>query len=260
MVSPSNHSAVGQRSPFDKLRLTPLVFTTKPMLTTIAIDDEPLALEVVRSHAEKVPFIDLKASFTDAFKAMAYLQQEPIDLLFLDIKMPDISGMELMRCINKKPMVIFTTAYSEHAVESFELDAVDYLLKPFSLARFTKACNKANELFLLRENVNDKKNYLFVKTGYEQVRVNFDEICYLEATGNYVNFVLTGSTVLSRMTITEAEALLPSDRFIRIHRSFIAAHNKIEKIERHQINVNGAVLPVGSSYMQGMDTLSSRPK
>lgn len=230
------------------------------MLTAIAIDDEPLALQVVRSHADKVPFIDLKANFTDAFKAMAYLQQEPVDLLFLDIKMPDISGMELMRCINKKPMVIFTTAYSEHAVESFELDAVDYLLKPFSLARFIKACNKANELFLLRENVNDKKSYLFVKTGYEQVRVNFDEICYLEATGNYVNFVLTDSTVLSRMTITEAEALLPADKFIRIHRSFIAAHNKIEKIERHQISVNGAVLPVGSSYMQSFDLIGNRAK
>jgi len=113
---------------------------------------------------------------------------------------------------------------------------------------------------LLRENVNDKKNYLFVKTGYEQVRVNFDEISYLEATGNYVNFVLTASTVLSRMTITEAEALLPADRFIRIHRSFIAAHNKIEKIERHQINVNGAVLPVGSSYMQSVDLIGNRAK
>lgn len=230
------------------------------MLTAIAIDDEPLALEVVRSHADKVPFIDLKASFADAFKAMVWLQQEPVDLLFLDIKMPDISGMELMRCLNKKPMVIFTTAYSEHAVESFELDAVDYLLKPFSLARFTKACNKANELFLLRENVNDKKNYIFLKTGYEQVRVNFDDICYVEATGNYVNFVLTDNTVLSRMTITEAEALLPAEKFIRIHRSFIAAKDKIERIERHQISTRGSVLPVGSSYMQAIDVIGSKSK
>ena len=228
------------------------------MITAIAIDDEPLALEVVRSHADKVPFINLKAHFADAFKAMTYLQQEAVDLIFLDIKMPDISGMELMRCINKKPMVIFTTAYSEHAVESFELDAVDYLLKPFSLARFTKACNKANELFLLREGVNDKKNYLFVKTGYEQVRVGFDDICFVEATGNYVNFALTDNTVLSRMTITEAEALLPADKFIRIHRSFIAAKDKIEKIERHQLKVNGAVLPVGGSYIQAIDVIGSR--
>lgn len=219
------------------------------MLNAIAIDDEPLALEVVQSHASKVPFIDLKAGFTDAFKAMAYLQQESVDLLFLDIKMPDISGMELMRCLSKKPMVIFTTAYSEHAVDSFELDAVDYLLKPFSLARFTKACGKANELFLLRESINEKKNYLFVKTGYEQVRVDFDDICYLEATGNYVSFVLTGNTILSRMTITEAEMLLPAGLFLRVHRSFMVSIEKIQKIERHQLKVNGSVLPVGSSYM-----------
>src|ERR1700744_4293983 len=139
------------------------------MLTAIAIDDEPLALEVVRSHAAKVPFLELKAEFTDAFKAMEYLQHESVDLLFLDIKMPDITGIDMLSCLNKKPMVIFTTAYSEHAVESFELDAIDYLLKPFSLARFTKACNKANEIYTLRNNPDGKKDFLFLKTGYDQV-------------------------------------------------------------------------------------------
>ena len=222
------------------------------MLTAIAIDDEPLALEVVRSHAAKVPFLNLKAEFTDAFKAMEYLQHEPVDLLFLDIKMPDISGIDLLSCLSKKPLVIFTTAYSEHAVESFELDAIDYLLKPFALTRFVKACNKANEIHNLRGSV-DKKEYLFLKTGYDQMRVNFGDICYLEATGNYVNFVLKDKTILSRMTITEVEALLPANQFIRIHRSFIAAVNKIDKIERHQVLVNGAVLPVGNSYYQNIN-------
>jgi len=222
------------------------------LLTAIAIDDEPLALEVVRSHAAKVPFLNLKAEFTDAFKAMEYLQHEPVDLLFLDIKMPDISGIDLLSCLSKKPLVIFTTAYSEHAVESFELDAIDYLLKPFALTRFVKACNKANEIHNLRGSV-DKKEYLFLKTGYDQMRVNFGDICYLEATGNYVNFVLKDKTILSRMTITEVEALLPANQFIRIHRSFIAAVNKIDKIERHQVLVNGAVLPVGNSYYQNIN-------
>ena len=222
------------------------------MLTAIAIDDEPLALEVVRSHAAKVPFLNLKAEFTDAFKAMEYLQHEPVDLLFLDIKMPDISGIDLLSCLSKKPLVIFTTAYSEHAVESFELDAIDYLLKPFALTRFVKACNKANEIHNLRGSV-DKKEYLFLKTGYDQMRVNFTDICYLEATGNYVNFVLKDKTILSRMTITEVEAMLPANQFIRIHRSFIAAVNKIDKIERHQVLVNGAVLPVGNSYYQNIN-------
>jgi two-component system LytT family response regulator len=222
------------------------------LITAVAIDDEPLALGVVRSHAAKVPFVDLKAEFTDAFKAMEYLQHNPVDLLFLDIKMPDISGIDLLACLSKRPLVIFTTAYTEHAVTSFELDAVDYLLKPFSLPRFTKACNKAYELYNFRNTKEDKKDYMFLKTGYEQVKVMFDDICYLEATGNYVNFELKDKQLLSRMTISEVENLLPADQFIRIHRSFIAAVNKVEKIERHQLVVNGAVLPVGSSYYQNL--------
>ncbi|MGF7073969.1 LytR/AlgR family response regulator transcription factor [Mucilaginibacter sp. 3215] len=221
------------------------------MITAIAIDDEPIALDVIRSHAAKVPFVDLKAEFTDAFKAMDYLRREPVDLLFLDIKMPDISGIDLLTCLNKKPLVIFTTAYTEHAVTSFELDAVDYLLKPFALTRFIKACNKAYELYSFRNTV-DVKDYIFLKTGYEQVRVNFDDIYHLEATGNYVNFILKDSKVLTRMTITEVEALLPDEKFIRIHRSFIAAVNKIDKIERHQVTVNGFLLPVGGAYVPNL--------
>jgi len=221
------------------------------LITAIAIDDEPIALDVIRSHAAKVPFVDLKAEFTDAFKAMDYLQREPVDLLFLDIKMPDISGIDLLTCLNKKPLVIFTTAYTEHAVTSFELDAVDYLLKPFALTRFIKACNKAYELYSFRNTV-DVKDYIFLKTGYEQVRVNFDDIYHLEATGNYVNFILKDSKVLTRMTITEVEALLPAEKFIRIHRSFIAAVNKIDKIERHQVTVNGFLLPVGGAYVANL--------
>jgi len=225
------------------------------MLKAIAIDDEPMALAVVRSHAAKVTFMELCAEFTDAFKAMEYLQREAVDIIFLDIKMPDISGLDFYNSLNKKPMVIFTTAYSEHAVNSFELDAVDYLLKPFSLARFIKACNKAYELFNLRNSAKTK-DHLFVKTGYDQVRINFNELYYLEATGNYVNFVLNNKEVLSRMTISECEGTLPDGEFIRIHRSFIAALSKIDKIERHQLTMqNGAVLPVGLSYLPTLQAL-----
>lgn len=228
------------------------------MIATIAIDDEPIALEVVRNHAEKVPSLDLQATFTNAFAAMDYLRQHPIDLLFLDIKMPDISGIEFFKSLNKKPLVIFTTAYSEHAVSGFELDAVDYLLKPFSLPRFLKACNKAQEVLQWRGVNDEKREYVFVKTGYEQVRVGFDEIDYLEATGNYVNFVLGTQQILSRMTITECEALLPPNRFARIHRSFIVAKDRIQKIERHQVTVNGSILPVGASYMALLRQLTEK--
>ena len=219
-------------------------------MTAIAIDDEPMALEVVRSLAAKVPYLDLKASFTDAFKALEYLQHEPVDLLFLDIKMPDISGLEFVTSLHKKPLVIFTTAYSEHAVISFELDAIDYLLKPFSLARFVKACNKAQELLQLRSQTVAPKDYLFLKTGYEQVKVHYDEILYLEAAGNYITFVLETKKLLSRMTINEITEQLPPEKFTRVHRSYIVANDKIEKIERHQVQVKGNFVPVGASYMQ----------
>ncbi len=223
-------------------------------MTAIAIDDEPIALEVVRAHASKVPFLDLKAAFTDAFKAMDYLQKEPIDLIFLDIKMPDISGLDFLKSLNRKPLVIFTTAYTEHAVISFELDAVDYLLKPFSLARFLKACNKANELHQLRNaGIAD---HIFIKTGYEQVKVRFDDIYYIEAEGNYVNFVMKNTKLLSRMTFTETENVLPKNKFVRIHRSYMAAKSHIDKIERHQILVNGTTLPVGDSYVQNLTMIS----
>src|SRR6188508_2251537 len=158
-------------------------------MKAIAIDDEPIALEIVKSHAAKVPFLDLRAVFTDAFKALDYLQKESVDLIFLDIKMPDISGLDFFNSLSKKPLVIFTTAYSEHAVTSFEMDAVDYLLKPFSLSRFIKGCNKAYELYNFR-NAAETSDHLYIKTGYEQLKVMYDEILYLEASGNYVTFVL----------------------------------------------------------------------
>jgi len=226
-------------------------------MTSIAIDDEPVALEVIRAHAAKVPFLELKAEFTDAFKALDYLQKNQIDLLFLDIKMPDISGLEFLRSLNKKPLVIFTTAYSEHAVTSFELDAVDYLLKPFSLARFVKACTKANELYQFRNN-HQSQDYIFIKTGYEQVKVRFDDIFYIEAEGNYVNVVSKNGKYLTRMTFTEMDSLLPSSKFVRLHRSYIVSLAAIDKIERHQVLINGQLIPVGESYAQNLAVLEKR--
>ncbi|GAA4431342.1 LytTR family DNA-binding domain-containing protein [Pontibacter saemangeumensis] len=224
-------------------------------MKAIAIDDEPMALEVVRSLAAKVPFLELVACFTDAFKALDYLQNEPVDLLFLDIKMPDISGLEFVASLQRKPLVVFTTAYSEHAVTSFELDAIDYLLKPFSLARFVKACNKAQELFQLRGNPAVPRDYLFLKVGFEQVKVHYEEILYLEAAGNYVTFVLEGKKLLSRVTLGELSESLPAERFVRLHRSYIVAREKIDRIERHQVSIRGNCVPVGASYLQLLQSM-----
>ena len=220
-------------------------------MKAIAVDDEPIALEIIRSHASKVPFLDLKAEFTDAFKALEYLQKEPVDLIFLDIKMPDISGIDFFNSLSKKPLLIFTTAYMEHAVTSFEMDAVDYLLKPFSLARFIKGCNKAFELYNYR-NATESSDHIYVKTGYEQLKVLYDDILYLEAAGNYVTFVLRDKNILSRSTFVEATALLPADKFVRIHRSYLVAINKIDKVERHQVTINNLKIPVGEAYSQNL--------
>ena len=221
------------------------------MLQAIAIDDEPMALEVIKAHASKVPFLDLKACFTDAVKGLEYLKENSVQVLFLDIKMPDISGIELATLIPKQTMVIFTTAYSEHAVKSFELDALDYLMKPFSLSRFLKACQKAQEWYSLK-NGNTADKTIFIKTGYEQVKINFDELLFCEAAGNYVTFHLPNEKILSRMTFGETENILP-DSFIRTHRSFAVNIAKIQKIERHQITViGGKCVPVSGSYYEDL--------
>jgi two-component system, LytTR family, response regulator len=223
-------------------------------MKAIAIDDEPIALEIIKSHASKVPFLDLKAVFTDAFKALEYVQKENIDLVFLDIKMPDISGIDFYNSLSKRPLLIFTTAYTEHAVTSFEMDAIDYLLKPFSLARFIKGCNKAFELYNFRNNT-ETSDHLFIKTGYEQLKVFYEDILYLEATGNYVTFALKDRQILSRSTFIEAINLLPPDKFVRVHRSYLVAVQKIDKIERHQVTINNITIPVSEAYSQELAVL-----
>ena len=221
-------------------------------MKAIAVDDEPLALEVVKSHASKVPYLELSAVFTDAFKALEYLQQQKVDLIFLDIKMPDISGIDLFSSLSKKPLVIFTTAYSEHAVTSFELDAVDYLLKPFSLTRFIKSCNKANELFAFR-TPTEPSDFIFVKDGYDQLKINYEEILFLEAAGNYVTFILKEKKILTRSTFQEALNLLPGDKFVRVHRSYVVAVSKIDKIERHQVTIRKNTVPVSGAYREDLN-------
>jgi two-component system, LytTR family, response regulator len=227
------------------------------MLAAIAIDDEPIALEVIKKLSSRIPFIELRASFTDAFKAVEFLQQEVIDLLFLDIKMPDISGIELLKSLTNPPMIIFTTAYSEHAVQGFELNAVDYLLKPFSAARFLKACQKALEQFELRKEnrIPVEAKPVFIKSGQDQVRVDLDKILYAESNGNYIKFILENQTILSRLTMSETEALLPSTAFIRIHRSYIVSIKKISKIEKRSIWISQTQLPIGAGYLHEVEKL-----
>lgn len=226
-------------------------------MIAIAIDDEPKALEVIQIHASKIPFLDLKATFTDAFEAIPYLQNHKVDLIFLDIKMPDISGIDFVHCLQKVPMVIFTTAYSEYAVQGFELDAIDYLLKPFSLARFMKACNKALSIISLKE---EKRDFIFVKTGYEEEKVMLDDILYIEAEGNYLNFILKSRKLLSRQTMSDILQIIPENQFVRIHRSYIIAYNKVEKIARQSVSIQETEIPIGASYEEKLDLIKEKLK
>jgi DNA-binding LytR/AlgR family response regulator len=227
------------------------------MLRAIAIDDEPIALEIIKNLAAQVVFVTIEECFTNPFMAMEYLQKNKIDLVFLDIKMPDISGIDFLRSIPNPPMVIFTTAYSEHAVQSFELDAIDYLLKPFSLPRFLKACNKAHEQHELRKNNEQSAagQSVFIKSGYEQVRIDLADILYAESVGNYVQFVLADRSIVSRLTMTEAEELLPAKDFIRIHRSYIASAKHISKTDKKTVWIEKKELPVGAAYVSDLERL-----
>ncbi|MET0244056.1 MAG: LytTR family DNA-binding domain-containing protein [Flavitalea sp.] len=222
------------------------------MLRAIAIDDEPIALQIIKKFCDQVSFIELAGTFTNAFEAVEYIRNSRVDLLFLDIKMPDISGMEVLKMLSDPPMTIFTTAYSEHAVQSFELNAIDYLLKPFSFERFAKACGKVKELYDLREKAADvqkgEPDHIFLRSGYEQIRINLSDIRIIQSAGNYVQFILDSERHMSRLTMSEVEKLLPADSFVRIHRSYIISKQFITRFDKTSITIGEKILPVGGGY------------
>ncbi|OJJ20848.1 hypothetical protein BKI52_09710 [marine bacterium AO1-C] len=236
------------------------------MINCIALDDEPMALEVIKLHASKVSFLDLKEVFRDPTQALDYLQQHPVDLIFLDINMPDLSGIDFARIILQKYMVIFTTAYSEYAVESYELNALDYLLKPIDFKRFMVAANKVLEHKRLRtspgtslsiepntpEPDTTRENFVLIKSGTQLHKIRIDDILFVESDGNYVNFVLQGyiQKLLARLSMPEVLDLLPNDLFCRIHKSYIVAFAKISTIEKHQLKIEKEWLPIGKIYRE----------
>ncbi len=213
------------------------------MIRTLAIDDEPVALDVIRRFSADVSFIDLLDTFIDPFKAVERIHQGGIDLLFLDIRMPDMSGIELAGRLKNAPLIIFTTGFSEHAVQGFELDATDYLMKPFSAARFGQACLKAKQR-LESFPIPVKEPFIFLRTGQEQIRVELATIRYVQAAGNYVQVFTDTQRILPRLTMHEAEALLPPSRFRRVHRSYIISLAHITRISNRKVCLGDDELPV----------------
>jgi two-component system, LytTR family, response regulator len=216
------------------------------MIKAIAIDDEPMALEVIKAHARKVDFIDLKETFVSAREAIKYLNENAIDLVFLDINMPDITGLELSQMLPDNMAFVFTTAYSNYAVDAFKLNALDYLMKPIDFGRFSQACQKA-KITLQKEDA--EANFIFVKDGYDWVRVSLEDLLFVKSEGNYLTFNEINKKTLTRMTLTEAVELLPKKFFFRIHKSFLVNLNHVQKIERHQLSVtNGELVPIAANY------------
>jgi len=223
------------------------------MINCIAIDDEPKALEVIERYCQKIDTLCLKATFREPVKAIEFLSREKIDLIFVDINMPDINGMQLIATLTVKPLIIFTTAYSSYAVESYNLNAVDYLLKPITFGRFLAGVNKASALRPpkdKRESKSEEAGTVFIKSGPQTHQVKIDDILYLEKDGNYITIYLKDKTILIRENMSDVFDLIPAEKFARVHKSFVVAIKHIAMIEVHQVIVNGTKIPIGSVYRE----------
>ncbi|MBW0178016.1 LytTR family DNA-binding domain-containing protein [Sediminibacterium sp.] len=225
------------------------------MIHCIAIDDEPLALQLIQEYCAKISFLKLEKTFTNTDEAISFMQANKIDLIFLDIQMPDITGIQFYKNLIEKPPVIFTTAYKDFAVEGFNVDAVDYLLKPFEYDRFLKACYKAKEYIEFLSSQEVQLNSLFIKVNYEIMKVNLKDIDLIEALDDYIKIYIKPNPVLTLMTLKSIQEKLPPRDFVRVHRSFIIPLAKIEKFSKSKVWIAGKEIPIGSSYSAVYDQL-----
>ena len=222
------------------------------MIRTIAIDDEPLALQLLTSYIEKTPFMKLNGAFDNPIDAMEFLNEQDVDLMFIDIQMPDLTGIEFARILENPPKLVFTTAYEKYALEGFKLEAIDYLLKPFGYEDFFKAAQKAQKQikYESKETVEANNNFLFLKSDYKIRRINFNDIIYIEGLKDYVKVFLQhqDKPVMSLNSLKALETKLPGEKFMRVHRSFIVNLEKIETIDRSRIVFGKEYIPVSDQY------------
>ncbi len=228
----------------------------------IIVDDEPLAIEVLESYAERISNLEVIATCKNAIKAFEILQEQPVDLIFLDIQMPKLTGIDFLKSLSKPPKVIFTTAYRDYAIQGYELDVVDYLLKPISFDRFLKAVSKVFDVKSLTtndtESISEDNDYIYLKADKKMVKVRLNEILYIESLKDYVRVKTSNKDVITHQKISYLEEKLPEECFMRIHRSFIVATKKIETYSATVIEVPGKELPIGRLYKQGvLDRLNS---
>lgn len=234
------------------------------MLRCIAIDDEPLALELLEDNISKVPYLQLVASCSNPVEAMKILQEQTIDLIFLDIQMPGLTGLQFLQSLTQKPMAILITAYEKYALEGFNLDVVDYLVKPVSLDRFIKACNKAWELYQLRHKGNNsgetKPDYIFVNVEYSLLKVVLSDIMWIEGLKDYIRIHLksTSKPVITRMGMKAIEDQLPASQFIRIHKSYIISKQHITAVRKNSVFLESTELPVSDNYRDAITAITGK--
>lgn len=225
-------------------------------LRCIVVDDEPLGRNLMVENIHLIPFLELAGTAKNAFEAMKLLESEKIDLIFLDIQMPGMTGTKFVESLTQKPMIIFVTAYEEFAVESYNLEVIDYLMKPVSVERFTKAANKAYERFnmVTKETKSTELDYMFVNVEYSLVKVNFDTITHIEGLKDYIKIFVTTAThpILTKSTLKGIEEKLPDGRFLRVQKSFIVNLDKIESIRNHRISIGKFEIPVSDSSMESL--------
>ncbi len=224
-------------------------------LRCIIIEDEPLAVKVLTDYISQVPFLDLKGSFRDAILASDFLRSNTVDLIFLDVHLPRLKGMAFLKTLTNPPSTIITTAYHEYAVEGFDLNVTDYLLKPFSFERFLVAVNKVKTARSELQTSSGSKEYLFLNVQKKKVKILLEDIVYIESQREYIRIVTTKKEYISKMGTHEIEALLPENQFRRVHRSFIISLNMIESYTSEIIEVNGVSIPIGRGYKGVLDDM-----
>lgn len=222
----------------------------------IAIDDEPLALDKIESYVKQVPYLEFVGRYSDALSALPIIKEKKADLLFLDIQMDGLSGIQLLESLSEKPKVIFTTAFDQYALKGYELDVSDYLLKPISFNRFLKAVekvyNELDEKEIITENkavkYSSAENFIFIKSGQHYEKIEFEDIYYIEGMRDYLRIHTSSKKVMTLMSFSDIENTLTNENFIRIHKSYIVAINKIDTIERAHVIIAGSHIPIGDSY------------
>jgi len=238
------------------------------MLRCIAVDDEPLALDLLEDNIRRVPFLELRAKCSNPIEALEVMRKETIDLIFLDIQMPGLTGLQFIQSLSVKPMVILITAYEQYALDGFNLDVVDYLVKPVSFDRFLKACNKAWEYYNLKTSSTGESGstqtgdpgYFFVNAEYSLVKVVFEDIIMVEGLKDYIRIHLTnGKPLVIRMSMKTVEEKLPSKKFIRIHKSYIISLDKITSIRKGSVFLGAAEVPVSDNYKEALMAVVGHP-